>query len=42
MQVTGEQMFCSLIYWFFGFPKPAPSLVEEDPTHLSTLLLADG
>ena len=42
-QGAGEQVFgdpLSLIPLFFGSPKLVPSLMEEDPKHLSTLLFA--
>lgn len=45
MQVAAEQVFggpLSLIPWFCGCPKPDPSLAQEDPKHLSTLLSASG
>lgn len=45
VQVAGEQVFegpLPLIPWFCGSPKLVPSLVEEDPKHLSTLLFASG
>ena len=44
-QVPGEQLFggpLTLSPWFFSSPKPAPSSVEEEPKHLSTLLLASS
>lgn len=42
-QVAGKQVFggpLSLIPLLFGSPRPVPSLMEEDPKHLSTLLFA--